>query len=60
MLGEKRFGLTVNLLATKVMPSLIPASVSPALDLDDVRRFHFFSTKLSSWRALCLGYFIIL
>ncbi len=36
MLGDKRYGLTVNLLATKVMPTLIPAVVSPALKLDQV------------------------
>jgi SCY1-like protein 2 len=36
MLGDKRYGLTVNLLATKVMPTLIPAAVSPALKLDQV------------------------
>ncbi|XP_067120668.1 SCY1-like protein 2 isoform X3 [Centruroides vittatus] len=34
MLGDKRYGLTVNLLATKVMPALIPVVVSPVLKLD--------------------------
>ncbi|XP_076341084.1 SCY1-like protein 2 [Tachypleus tridentatus] len=34
MLGDKRYGLTVNLLATKVMPALIPVTVSPGLKLD--------------------------
>ncbi|XP_070396311.1 SCY1-like protein 2 isoform X4 [Dermacentor albipictus] len=34
MLSDKRYGLTVNLLATKVMPALIPVVVSPALKLD--------------------------
>ncbi|GFY67095.1 SCY1-like protein 2 [Trichonephila inaurata madagascariensis] len=34
MLGEKKYGLTVNLLATKVMPVLIPVVVSPGLKLD--------------------------
>ncbi|XP_035223115.1 uncharacterized protein LOC118195885 isoform X1 [Stegodyphus dumicola] len=34
MLGEKKYGLTVNLLATKVMPALIPVVVSPGLKLD--------------------------
>ncbi|XP_022258861.1 SCY1-like protein 2 isoform X1 [Limulus polyphemus] len=34
MLGDKRYGLTVNLLATKVMPALIPVVVSPGLKLD--------------------------
>ncbi|XP_067126202.1 SCY1-like protein 2 isoform X1 [Centruroides vittatus] len=33
MLGDKRYGLTVNMLATKVMPVLIPVVVSPALKL---------------------------
>ncbi|RWS28073.1 SCY1-like protein 2 [Leptotrombidium deliense] len=35
MLCDKRFGLTVNLLATKVMPSLTPVVVSPNLKLDE-------------------------
>ncbi|GIY09544.1 SCY1-like protein 2 [Caerostris extrusa] len=34
MLGEKRYGLTVNLLATRVMPGLIPIAVCPGLKLD--------------------------
>ncbi|XP_076372839.1 SCY1-like protein 2 [Tachypleus tridentatus] len=33
MLGGKKYGLTVNLLATKVMPALIPVVVSPTLKL---------------------------
>ncbi|GFV90219.1 transposable element Tcb2 transposase [Trichonephila clavipes] len=37
MLGDKRYGLTVNLLASKVMPSLIPVVVSPSLKLDQHR-----------------------
>ncbi|XP_022236737.1 uncharacterized protein LOC111084265, partial [Limulus polyphemus] len=38
MLGDKRYGLTVNLLATKVMPALIPVAVSPGLKLDQFTR----------------------
>ncbi|OQR70061.1 SCY1 protein 2-like [Tropilaelaps mercedesae] len=34
MLGDKRYGLTVHLLATKVLPALIPVAVSPALKVD--------------------------
>lgn len=34
MLGDKRYGLTVSILATKVMPALIPVVVSPGLKLD--------------------------
>ncbi|XP_022686618.1 SCY1-like protein 2 [Varroa jacobsoni] len=34
MLDDKRYGLTVHLLATKVLPALIPVAVNPALKLD--------------------------
>ncbi|XP_076441037.1 SCY1-like protein 2 [Babylonia areolata] len=34
MLSDKKFGLTHNLLATKVMPSLIPHTVNPGLNLE--------------------------
>ena len=37
MLSDKKFGLTHNLLATKVMPTLIPHSVSPGLNIEQVR-----------------------
>lgn len=37
MLDDKRYGLTVHLLATKVLPALIPVAVNPALKLDQVR-----------------------
>ena len=33
---KQQFGLTHNLLATKVMPSLIPHSVSPGLNIEQV------------------------
>lgn len=36
LLSDKQFGLTHNLLATKVMPSLIPHSVDPGLNIDQV------------------------
>lgn len=38
MLSDKRYGLNINILATKVMPTLIPAIVSPNLRIDDVRQ----------------------
>ncbi|XKL63551.1 hypothetical protein PGB90_005915 [Kerria lacca] len=34
MLNDKKYGLTVNILATHVMPSLIPHTVSTALNLE--------------------------
>ncbi|XP_074604678.1 SCY1-like protein 2 isoform X2 [Brevipalpus obovatus] len=43
MLSDKRFGLTVNLLATKVMPSMLPVVVNPGLDMDE---FNFLSELL--------------
>ncbi|XP_015794072.2 uncharacterized protein LOC107370614 isoform X1 [Tetranychus urticae] len=35
MMSDKRYGLTVNLLATKVLPSLTPVVVSPTLKLEE-------------------------
>ena len=37
MLSDKKFGLTHNLIATKVMPPLIPYTVSPGLNMEQVR-----------------------
>ncbi|XP_045464200.1 SCY1-like protein 2 [Harmonia axyridis] len=34
MLSDKKYGLTVNLMATKVMPSLLPQTVNPSLNLE--------------------------
>uniref|UniRef100_A0A1I8HG89 Protein kinase domain-containing protein n=1 Tax=Macrostomum lignano TaxID=282301 RepID=A0A1I8HG89_9PLAT len=37
MLSDKRFGLSFNLIATKVLPHLIPYTVNPNLRRDDFR-----------------------
>jgi len=37
LLSDRKFGLTHNLLATKVMPTLIPLTVAPGLNIDQVR-----------------------
>ncbi|XP_026682592.1 uncharacterized protein LOC103513646 [Diaphorina citri] len=34
MLSDKRYGLSVNLMATRVMPSLLPQTVNPQLNLE--------------------------
>ncbi|KAG5885661.1 hypothetical protein JTB14_037510 [Gonioctena quinquepunctata] len=34
MLSEKKYGLSINLMATKVMPSLLPQTVNPSLNLE--------------------------
>lgn len=34
MLSDKKFGLSINLMATKVMPSLLPQTVNPSLNLE--------------------------
>ena len=36
MMSDKRYGLTINILATKVLPALTPVVVSPSLKLDEV------------------------
>ena len=34
MLSDKKYGLTVTILATRVMPVLLPQLVNPQLDLE--------------------------
>ncbi|CAH1396150.1 unnamed protein product [Nezara viridula] len=34
MLSDKRYGLSINLMATRVMPSLLPQTVNPSLNLE--------------------------
>ncbi|XP_054169221.1 SCY1-like protein 2 [Oppia nitens] len=46
MLGDKRYGLTNNLLANKVMPTLIPAVVSPTLKLDEFNQLMELLTEM--------------
>lgn len=36
MMQDKRFGLTVSILATKIMPTLTPVIVSPKLRMEEV------------------------
>lgn len=35
MLADKRYGLSINVIATKVLPLLIPQLVNPQLQYDD-------------------------
>ena len=35
MLSDKRYGLTINMIATKVLPLLIPQMVNTQLQYDD-------------------------
>lgn len=37
LLSDRKFGLTHNLIATKVMPPLIPQTVNPGLTMEQVR-----------------------
>lgn len=34
MLSDKKYGLSVNMMATRVLPSLIPQTVNPSLNLE--------------------------
>lgn len=34
MLTQKKYGLSINIMATRVMPSLLPQTVNPGLNLD--------------------------
>ena len=48
MLSDKKYGLSVNMMATRVMPSLLPQTVNPSLNLEqfmillEVRFVHVF------------------
>ena len=46
MLSDKKFGLTHNLLATKVMPPLIPHTVNPGLSMEKVRMLPIANERL--------------
>lgn len=39
MIDVKKYGLTINLLSAKIMPSLTPALANPTLNLDEVTSF---------------------
>jgi len=49
LLSDRKFGLTHNLLATKVMPSLIPLSISPGYSLDQVINSHSLMPVLTKY-----------
>lgn len=34
MLSDKKYGLSVSIMATRVMPSLLPQTVNPSLNLE--------------------------
>ena len=36
LLSDRKFGLTHNLIATKVMPPLVPQTVNPGLNMEQV------------------------
>ena len=40
MLADRKYGLTVTLLATRVLPVLIPQTVNPQLSLDQYLVVH--------------------
>ena len=40
MVTDKRYGLSVNLIATKVLPLLIPQLVNPQLQYEDFEIVH--------------------
>ena len=51
MMTDKRFGLNVNVLATKVLPSLTPAMVAPNMRMEEVRT----NCELSNSTLICLS-----
>lgn len=53
MLSDKRYGLSVNIMATRVMPSLLPQTVNPSLNLEQ------FTILIEVWgehSLLCISF----
>lgn len=48
MLSDKKYGLSVNIMATRVMPSLLPQTVNPSLNLEQFTILLEVSGKASS------------
>jgi SCY1-like protein 2 len=48
MLSDKKYGLSVNMMATRVMPSLLPQTVNPSLNLEQFMILLEVSEHLSS------------
>ncbi len=40
MLSDKKYGLSVNMMATRVLPSLLPQTVNPSLNLEQFMILH--------------------
>ena len=53
LLGDRKFGLPHNLLATKVMPTIIPLTVAPGLSLEQVSLLSLEKQKLESVVTIC-------
>lgn len=51
LLSDRKFGLTHSLLATKVMPALIPLTVTPGLSIEQVR-----CSEITKWRYINYDY----
>lgn len=50
MLSDKKYGLSVNMMATRVMPSLLPQTVNPSLNLEQF--MILLEVSLNHWRKL--------
>lgn len=48
MLSDKKYGLSVNIMATRVMPSLLPQTVNPALNLEQFTMLLEVSSRYTS------------
>ena len=55
MLQDKKYGLTQSLLATKVMPTVIPYTATPGLDVEQVTNYTWMHYDILSYR-LYRGY----
>lgn len=54
MLMERKFGLTTNVMATKMIPSLAPQTVNPALNADQFTNLMEVYTEYSPYLGVVI------
>lgn len=57
MLSDKKYGLSVNLMATRVMPSLLPQTINPSLNLEQFTIL--LEVFLPSFFRVCVFFYFI-
>lgn len=57
LLSDRKYGLSITVMATHIMPSLIPQTVNPALNLEQYLVLHEVSTMAFNYSFLFCNIF---